>query len=113
MLSQISEDGGNNFEEHTWEGQGDENNSEEESVDNDNGRTAPPDSAVLTFDDLKPDMKKRKSQLELLGIPKPEKRELTEDEQKNADELANEFGSFLTPEKAVDPWKGLDTENSF
>jgi hypothetical protein len=106
---------GNNFEEHTWEGQGDESNSEEESADNDNGRIASPDSEILTFDapEPKPEPKKRKSQLEQLGIPKPEKRELTEEEQKKADELASEFSSCLTPKKSDDFWSGLDWGNAF
>ena len=106
---------GNNFEEHTWEGQADEIKSEEEPADNDNGRTASPDSEVLTFDapEPKPEPKKRKSRLEQLGIPKPERRELTEDEQKKADELASEFSSFLTPKKSDDFWSGLDSGSAF
>jgi len=105
---------------YTWEGQGDEINSEEESADNDNGRTASPDAEIFTFDAPEPKSgsKKRKSRLEQLGIPKPERRkperrELTEEEQKKADELASEFSSFLTPKKSDDFWSGLDSGSAF
>jgi len=90
-------------------------NSEEESADNDDGRAASPVGEIHTFNDPepKPEPKKRKSQLEQLGIPKPEKRELTEDEQRKADELATEFSSFLRPQKSDDFWKGLDFGSAF
>ena len=99
----------------SWEGQADEINSEEQSADNDNGRTASPVAEILTFDDPgpKPQPKKRKSQLEQLGIPKPERRELNKDEQRKADELASEFSSFLGPKKSEDFWKGLDCGSAF
>ena len=79
------------------------------------GRTAPPVAEILTFDDPdpRPEQKKRKSQVEQLGIPKPEKRKLTEDEQIKVDELASEFSSFLRPEKSDDFWKGLDFGSAF
>jgi hypothetical protein len=115
VISQIPGDEGNISEEYTWEGQADEINSEEESADNDNGRTTCPVAEILTFDDPepKPETRKRKSQLEQLRIPKPESRELTEDEQSKADELASEFGSFLRPQKSDDFWKGLDFGSAF
>jgi len=93
----------------------DEINSEEESADNDNGRTASPVAEILTFDDSEPkaEPKKRKSQLEQLGIPKPERPELTEDEQRKADELASELSSLLRPQKSDDFSKGLDFGSAF
>jgi ABC-type polar amino acid transport system ATPase subunit len=65
-----------------------------------------PDSEILTFDAPEPrlDPKKRKSQLEKRGIPKRERRELTEIERIQADELASEFSSFLTRKKDEDFW---------
>jgi hypothetical protein len=50
---------------------------------------------------------------ENLGIPKAEKRELTEEERKKADELAAEFSNFSTPKKSEDSWKGLDSGSAF
>ena len=115
--TQIQGGEGNISEEYTWEGKPDEINSEEESADNDNGRTASPVAEILTFEtpdpEPKPKPKKRKSQLEQLGIPKPERKELTEDEQRKVDELASEFSSFLTPKKSDDLWKGLDFGSAF
>ena len=115
VISQIPGGEGNIFDEYTWEGKPDEINSEEESADNDNGRTASSVDEILTFDDPepKPDPKKRKSRLEQLGIPKPEKRELTEDEQRKVDELASEFSSFLRPKNSDDFWNGLDFGSAF
>ena len=80
-----------------------------------NEEIASPDSEILTFDapEPKPEPKKRKSQLEQLGIPKPERRELTEDQQRKADELASEFSSLLTTKKSDDFWKGLDFGSAF
>ena len=115
MLGGNSGGEGNIFDEYAWEGKPDEINSEEESADNDNGRTASPVAEILTFNDPepKPEPRKRKSQLEQLGIPKSGKKELTEDEQRKVDELASEFSSFLTPKKSDDLWKGLDSGSAF
>jgi hypothetical protein len=60
-----------------------------------------------------PEPKKRKSRLEELGIPKPEKRELTEEERRKAEELAADFSKFSTPIKQEDFWKGLDSGGAF
>jgi hypothetical protein len=95
-------------QEDTREGQPDETSSAEESADNGNGRDASPGDEVLKFDDPGPELKRRKSQLEKLGIPKPERRELNKAEQREVDELASEFSRFLTPKKSDDFWKGLD-----
>ncbi len=67
------------------------------------------------FEDSAPEPKpkKRKSRLEQLGIMKPEKRELTEEERKKADALAAEFREFSMPEKSKDLWKGLDSGSAF
>jgi hypothetical protein len=115
VFSQIPGEQGNISEEYTCEEQADEITSGDESADTDNGRTASPVAEILTFDnpEPKPEPKKRKSQLEQLGIPKPERRELTEDEQRKVDELASEFSSFLMPKKSDDFWKGLDFGNAF
>ncbi|MGA2954847.1 MAG: hypothetical protein ABSF48_03905 [Thermodesulfobacteriota bacterium] len=61
----------------------------------------------------KPEPKKRKSRLEQLGIPKPERHELTEDEQKKTDELASEFSTCLEMKKSEDIWKGFGSESAF
>ena len=64
--------------------------------------------------DLEPKPKKRyKSIYEQLGIPKPEKRDLTEEERRKADELVAEFSKFSTPEKSEDFWKGMDSGSAF
>jgi DNA primase catalytic core len=115
VLSENTGGEGNIFGEYTWEGQADEINSEEGSADNDSGRPASPVAEILKFDDPEPksEPKKRKSQLEQLGIPKLEREELTEEEQKRVDELASEFSRFLTPKKSEDFCSGLDFGNAF
>ena len=60
-----------------------------------------------------PKPRKRKSIFEQLGILKPEKRELTEEERRKADELAAKASKFLAAEKSEDSWPGLDSGIAF
>jgi hypothetical protein len=108
VLGRKSGGEGNNFEE-------------KEKQDGGNGGTpfSAPDPNELgdehEFEDsgLEPKPQKRKSRLEQLGIPKPEKRELTEEERRRVDEFAAQFSKFLSPEKSEDLWKGLDSGSAF
>jgi hypothetical protein len=67
------------------------------------------------FKDSTPEPKprKRKSIFEQLGIPKAEKRELTEEERRKVDELVANVSKFSTAIKSEDFWKGLDFGSAF
>jgi len=105
--------------EKIWSSGSEPDNPYEEENDNGNGKE-PVSSLELDelgdeheFRNPEPKPQKRKSRLEQLGIMKPEKRELTEEEQRKADELVAEFSKFSIPEKSEDSWPGLDSRSAF
>ena len=95
----------------------DDHDGEETDENNGNEPASSPDPNVLgdefKFKDPEPKPKKKKSRLEQLGIPTPERRELTEEEQRKTKELASEFKSCIETRTSVDPWKGFDTGAAF